>query len=111
MYEPGVQNTIADALSKRPQVHNVTIAYHQDLQYMQSQYAEGPDFGETFQQMLKGQSSGQYSIKGGYLMKDCLCIIQGLRQKIMEECHAPPYARHRGIASTTQALERYFFSP
>ena len=29
----------------------------------------------------------------------------------MDECHAPPYARHRGIASTTQALERFFFWP
>ena len=42
---------------------------------------------------------------------DCLCITQGMRQKIMDECHAPPYARHRGIASTTQAMERYFFWP
>ena len=31
VYVPGVQNRAADALSRRPQVHNVTIAYHQDL--------------------------------------------------------------------------------
>ena len=29
----------------------------------------------------------------------------------MDECHAPPYAGHGGIASTTQALERYFYWP
>ena len=29
----------------------------------------------------------------------------------MDESHAPPYAGHRGIASTTQALERCFFWP
>ena len=51
-------------------------------------------------------------MKDGYLMKDdCLCITRGMRQKIMDECHAPLYARHRGIASTTQALERYFYWP
>ena len=62
--------------------------------------------------MLDGQSSSQYSMKDGYLMKDdCLCIIGGMRQKIMDERHAPPYAGHRGIASTTQALERYFYWP
>lgn len=42
---------------------------------------------------------------------DCLCITRDMRQKILDECHAPPYARHRGIATTTQALERYFYWP
>ena len=57
VYVPGVQNRAADALSRRPQVHNVTVAYHQDLQDMQSQYAQDSDFGVVYQQMLDGQSS------------------------------------------------------
>ena len=54
VYVPGVQNRTTDALSRRPQVHNIAIAYHQDLQDMQSQNAEDLDFGEISQQMLKG---------------------------------------------------------
>ena len=38
-------------------------------------------------------------------------MVAGLRSKVMEETHAPPYAGHRGIMPTTQALERYFFWP
>ena len=30
---------------------------------------------------------------------------------VMNEAHASPYAGHRGIMSTTQALERYFSWP
>ena len=76
---------------------------------MKSQYADDLDFGEIIQQVLERQTNIQYSTKG-YLMKhDCLCISKGMRQKIMDECHAPPYARHREIASTTQALEIYFY--
>ena len=40
-----------------------------------------------------------------------VCVTQEMRQKILEECHAPPYAGHRGIAATTEAIERYFFWP
>jgi len=29
----------------------------------------------------------------------------------LKPCHAPPYAGHRGILATTQALERCFFWP
>ena len=44
----GKHKLVADALSRRPQVHNVTIAYHKDLQDMQSQYAQDPNFGVVY---------------------------------------------------------------
>ena len=79
---------------------------------MREHYATDLDFKEIWQQMQEGQSSSQYSVKEGYLMKDdCLCITQEMRQKILDECHAPPYAGHSGIAATTKAMERYFFWP
>ena len=103
---------MADALSRRPQISNVTIAYHQDLARMREHYAIDSDYKEIWQPMQEGQSSSQYSVKEGYLMKDdCICITQEMRQKILDECHAPPYARHRGITATIKALERYFFCP
>ena len=79
---------------------------------MREQYVTDSDFKEIWQQMQEGQSSSQYSVKEGYLMKnDYICITQEMRQKILDECHAPPYAGHRGIAATTKAIERYFFWP
>ena len=51
-------------------------------------------------------------IEDDYIMKDdCLCITQEMRHKILDECHAPPYAGHRGLAATTQTLEKYFYWP
>ncbi|MCO5588654.1 hypothetical protein L7F22_042611 [Adiantum nelumboides] len=40
-----------------------------------------------------------------------LCVSRLLRQKVMTECHSPPYAGHRGIDLTIKALEMYFFWP
>ena len=67
---PGTQNKVVDALSRRPQISNVTIAYHQDLAGMREHYATDTDFEEIWQQMQEGQSLSQYSVKDGYLMKD-----------------------------------------
>ena len=79
---------------------------------MREHYAIDPDFEEKWQQMLEGQSSSQYLAKDGYLMKDdCICITQEMRKKILDECHAQPYAGHRGIATTTKVIERSFFWP
>ena len=77
---------------------------------MREHYATDLDFEEIWQQMQEGQSSSQYSVKDGPLMKDdCICITKGMRKKILDECHAPPYVGHRGIVATTKAIERYFF--
>ena len=34
-----------------------------------------------------------------------------MRAKVMSKSHEPPYAGHRGIQPTTQALETYFYWP
>lgn len=46
------------------------------------------------------------------MMQNRLCVHRNMRLKVMDECHAPPYVGHRGIfATTTQAIEKYFFWP
>ena len=40
-----------------------------------------------------------------------LCVTRQLRQKVLTESHAPPYAGHRGIDSTIKAVTHYFYSP
>ena len=40
-----------------------------------------------------------------------LCITKDLREKVMDESHAPPYVGHRGIQTTLKAIETYFYWP
>ena len=40
-----------------------------------------------------------------------LYTIKNLHKKFMFESHVPPYARHRGIQPTTQALETHLYWP
>ena len=51
-----------------------------------------------------------FSLKDGFLLDlSRLRITKTLREKVMCELHAPPYARHHGIQATTQAIETYFY--
>ena len=103
---------VADALSRRPQVHAITIAYHEDLSVMRNTYHLDEDFAHVWADLQEGIAVPSYVIKDGYLMmQNRMCVVKNLRHKVMDECHAPPYAGHRGILATTQALERYFFWP
>jgi len=43
------------------------------------------------------------------MMYDKLCVTQSLRQKVMTECHAPPYAGCHGMEATVKALESFFY--
>ncbi|MCO5609114.1 hypothetical protein L7F22_063336 [Adiantum nelumboides] len=45
------------------------------------------------------------------MRKTMLCVTQPLREKVMTECHCPPYTGHRGIATTMKGVERYFYWP
>ena len=50
------------------------------------------------------------SIKDGFLLHGLgLCITKNLRDKVMYESHVTPYAGHRGIQATTQAIKTYFY--
>ena len=107
---PGKQNNVADALSRRPRVNAVTIAYHQDLTSMINDYKSDPDFAIIYAQVEQGQQITPYSLKEGFLMfGPRLCITKTLREKVMKESHEPPYAGHRSAQPTIQAMEIYFF--
>ena len=50
----GTQNKVVEALSRRPDISNVTIAYNQDLERLRESYATDL---HLWQQMQEGQSS------------------------------------------------------
>ena len=43
--------------------------------------------------------------------EEILTQVNELREKVMYESHSLPYAGHRGILATTQAIETYFYWP
>ncbi|MCO5589307.1 hypothetical protein L7F22_043273 [Adiantum nelumboides] len=103
---------MADALSRKPLVQAISTMHQSSFEDMVHQYAIDTDFADIFTRMRDGETVAGYSIREGYLMqKTMLCVTQPLREKVMTECHCPPYTGHRGIATTMKGVERYFYWP
>ncbi|MCO5582921.1 hypothetical protein L7F22_036824 [Adiantum nelumboides] len=108
----GKHNQVADALLRRPKVNAVSIATHNDLSSMIDEYAIDPDFKDVISAIALGKKEEPFTLEDGYLLHgNRLCITHSLREKVMYESHAPPYAGHRGIQSTLRAIETYFYWP
>ncbi|MCO5611444.1 hypothetical protein L7F22_065697 [Adiantum nelumboides] len=108
----GKHNQVADALSRRPKVNAVSIATHNDLSSMIDEYAIDPDFKDVISAIALGKKEEPFTLQDGYLLHgNRLCITHSLREKVMFESHAPPYAGHRGIQTTMKAIETYFYWP
>ncbi|MCO5596792.1 hypothetical protein L7F22_050862 [Adiantum nelumboides] len=105
-------NQVADALSRPPKVNAVSIATHNDLSSMIDEYAIDPNFKDVISAIALGRKEEPFTLQDGYLLHDHrLCITRSLREKVMFESHAPPYAGHRGIQTTMKAIETYFYWP
>ncbi|MCO5588554.1 hypothetical protein L7F22_042511 [Adiantum nelumboides] len=108
----GQKNVVGDALSRKPLVQAISAIHHSTFEDMIDQYATDPDFADIFTRIRGGETVAGYSLREGYLMrKTMLCVTQPLREKVMIECHCPPYTGHRGIATTMKGVERYFYWP
>ncbi|MCO5567897.1 hypothetical protein L7F22_021593 [Adiantum nelumboides] len=108
----GQKNVVADALSRKPLVQAISAIHHSTFEDMIDQYATDLDFVDIFTRIRDGETVAGYSLREGYLMrKTMLCGTQPLREKVMTECHCPPYTGHRGIATTMKGVERYFYWP
>ena len=86
------------------------IAHHNDLTAMIDDYINDEDFASIMAAIFNDLPHEPYSLKDGFLLHGSrLCITKNLRDKVMHESHVPPYAGHRGIQATTQAIETYFY--
>ena len=109
---PGKHNVVADALSRRPKVNAVSIATHNDLSSMIDEYASDPDFKDVMSAIALQKKEEPYSLQDGYLLYgNRLCVTHSLREKVMYESHAPPYAGHRSMQTTLRSIEMYFYWP
>ena len=75
---------MVDALSRRPRVNAVSIAYNQGLTSMIEKYAKDRDFQEIMSSLAQGQPSEPYSHKEGFLLHgNWLFITKDMRAKVM----------------------------
>ncbi|MCO5568346.1 hypothetical protein L7F22_022045 [Adiantum nelumboides] len=72
----GKKNVVANALSRRPHVAAMSIAYQQELDEMRDHYSTDEDFVEPYDALVRGEHPDSYSLKDGFL------IIQDARQKM-----------------------------
>ncbi|MCO5605186.1 hypothetical protein L7F22_059366 [Adiantum nelumboides] len=109
----GLKNVVADALSRKPLVQAISMLHPSTFEDMVDQYAKETNFADIFTRIWDGESTiAGYSLRERYLMrKTMLCVRQPLREKVMTECHCPPYTGHRGIVTTMKGVERYFYWP
>ena len=79
---------------------------------MIDEYAMDPDFKDIMSAIALGKKEEPFNVQDGYLLHgNRLCVTHSLREKVMFESHAPPYAGHRGIQATLKGVEMYFYWP
>ena len=80
----GKPKLVADALSRRPRVNAVSIAYNHDLISMIDKYAQDSDYEEIMAGLAQGQEQEPYSLKDGFLLHgNRLCVTKDMRGKVM----------------------------
>ena len=53
--------------------------------------------------LTNGKQEDAFMLKDGFLLYGSKpCVTQALREKVMQESYAPPYAGHRGIDTTIE---------
>lgn len=103
---------VEDALSRRPTINHISVAYHEELSALKDLYARDDYFSSPYQALLQGESLSDFTMAEGYLFfKGKLCICKELKEKVLGESHNPPFIGHRGISSTIEILERFFYWP
>ncbi|MCO5592713.1 hypothetical protein L7F22_046716 [Adiantum nelumboides] len=101
------KNVVANALSRRPHVAAVSIAYQHELDEMRDHYSTDDDFVEPYAALVRGEHLDSFSLKDGFLMfRGKLCISRLLRQKVMIESHSPPMQVTEGLIRRSK-LWRY----
>ena len=66
-----------------------------------NKYAQDEDYATIVKDLEEERAHEHFSLKEGFLMYGSrLCITKDLREKVMDESHAPPYVGRRGIQTT-----------
>ncbi|MCO5608448.1 hypothetical protein L7F22_062658 [Adiantum nelumboides] len=102
------KTVVADALSRKPLVQATSAIHHSIFKDIVDHYATDTDSADIFTRIRDGETVAGYSLWEGYLMrKTMLCVTQPLREKVMTECHCPPYTGHRDIVTTMKGKVKF----
>ena len=75
---PSKKNPMADALSWRPRVNAILVAFNHDLTDMIEHYGEDEDFALIFNDLVLGKAQEPYSPNEGFLLHgNRLCVTKG----------------------------------
>ena len=117
-YKKGMDNQVADALSRKedpPQTTMFLLSFPQLswLDELQQSYAIDPDLNKIIQGIQNGNSSFQaYSYNGNVLVyKDRVVLGQNspLKSRVLHYIHDSPFVGHSGFEKTYQRAKREFF--
>lgn len=79
IYTPGKDNVVADALSRRPHISNISVEYHEEFSDIVNQYVNDEDFGSIWKNLHNGGTHPNYTIAEGYLlMGNRICVTTPL---------------------------------
>ncbi|XP_028755185.1 uncharacterized protein LOC114714606 [Neltuma alba] len=112
---PGVENKVADALSRRIHVLNTLTVNVMGFDRLKDEYTSCLDFGIIYDEVKDGnrQDHVNFLIDDGYLFCGSrLCIpLMSLRDFLVWELHAGGLAGHFSIQKTTAMVEDRFYWP
>ena len=111
-YKKGVENKVADALSRRYTLLATLHARFLGFDFIKSLYVHDPSFSYIFASCLH-TPSGKFYLKDGYLFKENrICIPScSLRQSLLSESHGGGLMGHFGVTKTYDAFHEYFYWP
>ncbi|KAI0509958.1 hypothetical protein KFK09_010558 [Dendrobium nobile] len=114
-HKSGVQNRVADALSRRAALVLRLQTELQGLQSIQDMYETDKDFAIPWAELSKHSAASfqDYSIAHDYLFKaGLLCIPDSSwREYLIQEMHSGGLAAHAGRTKTLQLLHSRFYWP
>jgi hypothetical protein len=115
-YKKGVDNSIADALSRKDvQILAITYAIPSWIFDVENSYTLDPHYKSLIEQLLvNDQSVPQYSIHSSILRHNGRIGIGShtdLRTNILSSLHSSPIGGHSGIRATYQRVKRIFHWP
>ncbi|MCO5568990.1 hypothetical protein L7F22_022695 [Adiantum nelumboides] len=122
-YVPGLQNAVADALSRMPKAANFAIS---DVQMeiptcFKNEYLTDKDFGDAFRALKSlNPTPAEINMFASYTVMDellyyldriCVPHNGALRKILIQEHHEVPFAAHPGINKTYRLLSATYFWP